>query len=89
MNKEEQINKNLIYTKKELRDMGFAFDLNGNILTPKEAYKMAEKHIEHRKKKLIDKACKWLEENTNPTFYNGNGLTTEEFINNFIKAMNK
>ena len=37
----------------------------------------------------IDKACRWLKENANPVFYNGNGWTTEEFIENFRKAMEK
>lgn len=36
---------------------------------------------------MIDNACKWLEENTHPVFYNGNDWTTEEFIDNFKKAM--
>ena len=35
----------------------------------------------------LDKACKCLEEIANPVFYNGNGWTTEEFIENFRKAM--
>ena len=38
-------------------------------------------------KTMIEKACKWLELNTNPIFYSGNGWTTEEFIDNFKKAM--
>jgi hypothetical protein len=38
-------------------------------------------------KTMIEKACKWLESNTNPVFYSGNGWTTEEFIDNFKKAM--
>ncbi|MBR6517626.1 MAG: hypothetical protein IKT40_12415 [Bacilli bacterium] len=35
----------------------------------------------------IDKATKWLQENTNPIFYSGNGWTTNEFIEHFINAM--
>lgn len=38
-------------------------------------------------KTMIDKASRWLESNTNPVFYSGNGWTTEEFIDNFKKAM--
>lgn len=36
---------------------------------------------------MIEKARRWLESNTNPVFYSGNGWTTEEFIDNFKKAM--
>ena len=35
----------------------------------------------------IDKVREWLKDNTNPIFYSGNGWTTEEFIDNFEKAM--
>ena len=38
-------------------------------------------------KTMIEKACRWLESNLNPVFYSGNGWTTEEFIDNFKKAM--
>ena len=38
-------------------------------------------------KTMIEKACRWLESNLNPIFYSGNGWTTEEFIDNFKKAM--
>ena len=38
-------------------------------------------------KTMIEKASRWLESNTNPVFYSGNGWTTEEFIDNFKKAM--
>lgn len=53
-------NKKLVYTKQELLDMGFGFDLNGNIRTPNECYESSIKYTEYRKQKLIDKACKVL-----------------------------
>lgn len=53
-------NKKLVYTKQELLDMGFGFDLNGNIRTPNECYESSIKYTEYRKQKLIDKACKIL-----------------------------
>ena len=36
---DEYPNKKLVYTKKELLDMGFSFDPNGNIITPQEIEK--------------------------------------------------
>lgn len=53
----------------------------------KELLYVAQKTTERTKKEIINKACEWLEENTNPVFYSGNGWTTEEFIDNFKKAM--
>ena len=38
-------NENSVYTKQELRDMGFGFDLNGNIVTPQEIEESAARHI--------------------------------------------
>ena len=48
---------------------------------------VSQKTTESTKKEFINKACEWLKENTNPVFYNGSGWTTEEFIDNFKKAM--
>jgi antitoxin component YwqK of YwqJK toxin-antitoxin module len=44
-------NKKLVYTKQELLDMGFGFDLNGNIRTPNECYESSIKYTEYRKQK--------------------------------------
>ena len=47
--------KNKVYTKKELYDMGFSFTLNNDIVSPK---KLQESCLEYSKKKLIEKACR-------------------------------
>ena len=52
---------NSVYTKQELIDMGFGFDLNGNIVTPQEIEERSKKYIKYRKNKWIEKACRWLE----------------------------
>lgn len=57
--------KNKVYTKQELRDMGFGFDLNGNIVTPQEIEERSKKYIKYRKDKWVKKACEWLKLNTN------------------------
>jgi hypothetical protein len=46
------------YSKQQLREMGFAFDLNGNVLSPNHLAKKAAHYV-------IDKACEWLENNIN------------------------
>lgn len=59
---DEHPNKDLVYTKQELRDMGFGFDLNGNISTPQEIEEKTKKHIEYRKNKWADEVVKWMVE---------------------------
>jgi leucyl-tRNA synthetase len=54
-------NENSVYTKQELRDMGFGFDLNGNIVTPQEIEERSKKYIKYRKDKWVEKTCEWLE----------------------------
>lgn len=49
---------NQSYSKRQLREMGFAFDLNGNVLSPNHLAKNAAQYV-------IEKACKWLENNVN------------------------
>lgn len=41
------------YSKQELREMCFAFDLNGNVLSPNHLASKAAHYV-------IEKACKWL-----------------------------
>lgn len=53
-------NEKLVYTKKELFDMGFGFDLNGNIVTPQEIEEGLKKYIKYRKNKWTEKAYEWL-----------------------------
>ena len=78
-------NKNLVYTKKELLDMGFGFDLNGNISTPQEIEERTKKYINYRKAKWIKKACEWLIEQKELI-----GISfQEDFIERFKQAMEK
>lgn len=46
--------KKNVYTKQQLREMGFAFDLNGNIESPNDLASAAAHYI-------VDKACEWLD----------------------------
>ena len=48
------------YTKQQLREMGFAFTTNGDIVTPDDMENMAERFYEYRKKEWMDKLEKWL-----------------------------
>ena len=73
-------NKKLVYTKKELLDMEFGFDLNGNISTPQEIEERAKKYINYRKAKWIEKACEWL-------LKGGYFVNNTETINDFKQAM--
>lgn len=59
---DENPNKDLVYTKQELRDMGFGFDLNGNISTPQEIEEKTKKYIEYRKNKWAEEVVKWMVE---------------------------
>ena len=43
--------ENLVYTKRELLDMGFRFDQNGNISIPQEIEERKKQRIHHRKDK--------------------------------------
>ena len=51
-----------MYTKQELRDMGFGFDLNGNISRYQEIEERCKKYIEYRKNKWADEVVKWMGE---------------------------
>lgn len=81
--------ENLVYTKQELKDMGFGFDLNGNISTPQEIQERTKKYINYRKDKWIKKACDWLSLNmTDVAYFGMNGdLYKPEFIQEFKQAM--
>lgn len=85
--------KNSVYTKQELRDMGFSFDLNGNIVTVKEIEVMANRANEYGFNKAIKKACDVLEDMMfKPIASSGDFLTCEydnfeEFIEAFKKAV--
>lgn len=60
---DEHPNKKLVYTKSELIDMGFGFDLNGNIVTMNDIKEMDKRYREYRKQKMIERACEWLIDN--------------------------
>lgn len=79
-------NKKLVYTKKELLDMGFGFDLNGNISTPQEIEERSKKYINHRKDKWIKKACEWLDNNAEDYIIDGE-LYTKTLMSSFREAM--
>ena len=72
---DEHPDKNNVYTKQELRDMGFGFDLNGNIVTLEEYNEMVKRGHEHIKNKLIEKACEWLKN----TMYSHTEWETDDF----------
>lgn len=82
--------KNLVYTKHELRDMGFGFDLNGNICTPQEIEERSKKYINYRKNKLIEKACHWLKnyrQDTPDGLGYIAGIVNDKTIEDFRKIM--
>ena len=96
-------NQNSVYTKQELIDMGFGFDLNGNIVTLEEYNEMVKRGHEYIKNKLIEKACEWLKKTmyihseydtdvdwgtTTPMdWVTSDYDTVDEFIDSFRKAM--
>lgn len=71
---------NQSYLKRQLREMGFAFDLNGNVLSPNH---LAEKAAHY----VIEKACKWLEEKNRMCMYELEMILGGNFIEDFKKAM--
>lgn len=75
--------KNFVYTKQELRDMGFSFDLNGNIVTIKDIEAMANSANKCGFDKAIKKACDVLEGMMFTCEYDN----FEEFVEAFKKAV--
>lgn len=83
-------NKELVYTKKELLNMGFGFDLNGNIVTPQEIEEMTKKYINYRKDRWVKNACEWIKNNKHLyEVLSFGSLSTDwdKFIVDFRKAM--
>ena len=75
--------KKLVHTKQELYDMGFAFDLNGNIATPQEMEEATKGYLLYLKSQWIDKACEWLKEQEEMV-----GISfQDDFYERFKKAM--
>ena len=85
--------KNSVYTKQELRDMGFSFDINGNIVTVKEIEAMTNIAKEYGFNKAIKKACDVLEDMMFTYIASSRDFLTceydnfEEFVEAFKKAV--
>lgn len=85
-------NKKLVYTKKELLDMGFGFDLNGNIVTPQEIEERSKRYIKYRKNKWIEQAKEWLKNTIDDDVLVKCGsvvkcMDVDEFVSYFSKTM--
>ena len=82
------------YTKQQLIDMGFAFTTNGDIVPPDQLNEDLKKYLEYQKRKFIEKARKWLQENLSEGFDPDNypmvrcyDIDMEDFIKEFIREM--
>ena len=82
------------YTKQQLMDMGFAFTTNGDIVPPDQLNEDLKKYLEYQKRKFIEKACKWLQENLSEGFDPDNypmvrcyDIDMEDFIKEFSREM--
>ena len=82
------------YTKQQLMDMGFAFTTNGDIVTPDQLNEDLKKYLKYQKRKFIEKARKWLQENLSEGFDPDNypmvrcyDIDMEDFIKEFIREM--
>lgn len=87
---DENPNKKLVYTKKELLNMGFGFDLNGNIVTLQEIEEMTRKYINYRKGKWVKNACEWIKNNKHlyeVLSFGSLSIDWDKFIVDFHKAM--
>lgn len=80
-----------IYTKKQLREMGFSFTLNGDIVSPDELEEHYRKYVENLKEKLINKSCEYLnsyiwesvDDDDDPIIESVRNTTKEDFIKDF------
>jgi hypothetical protein len=68
------------YSKQQLREMGFAFDLNGNVLSPNH---LAEKAAHY----VIEKTCEWLDNIDTDDYMVSGILQMSDLIIDFKKAM--
>ena len=57
---DEHPNSKHTYTKQQLIDMGFAFTINGDIVTPEQSNEDLKKYLQYQKQKFIKEACDWL-----------------------------
>ena len=62
-------------------------DANGDVLSLEEIEKRYKQGVKHRKQKIIDKACQWLEEKNKMCMYELEMILGSNFINDFRKAM--
>lgn len=76
------------YTKQQLRDMGFAFTTNGDIVTPDDMGNMAERFFEYRKKEWIEKACEWIKEHIDIP-YEGRLIDGQPHVMDYIEWAEK
>ena len=80
-----------VYTKKQLREMGFSFTLNGDIITPDELEELYQKYVEYIKDRFINKACEYLikyiwesvDDDDDPIIESVRNTTKEDFIKDF------
>ena len=50
------------YTVDELREMGFAFTTNGDIVTPADMGNMAERYVMHEREKFMEEIVESLDD---------------------------
>lgn len=88
MGNKEKNSDNVIYTKQELLNMGFGFDLNGNIISPTKESEHMKEYIKYRDKKKLDNICKWFGDiDFEMEYLDSYGhFCKEMFINDFIKV---
>ena len=100
---DEHPNSKNVYTKQQLKDMGFAFTTNGDIVTPDQSNEDLKKYLEYRKQKFIEKAKEWLQgtlyihteietdrdfcELMRTDWVTSDYDSVEDFINSFCKEM--
>lgn len=85
--------KKHVYTKRELMDMKFAFNLNGDIVTPEEMRKDLRLLIKHEKEQQLKKAMELLEKiafkHVETYGSNYEGYDTQGLLEEFKKGMEK
>lgn len=76
-----------VYTKEELIEMGFGFDLNGNIVTPAEEKEHLKKYLKYKKDKWLERACKYWDYKNTSCMYEIEMILGSKFIEDFKKHM--
>ena len=57
---DEHPNSKNVYTKQQLKDMGFAFTTNGDIVTPDQSNEDLKKYLKYQKQKFADKTIRYF-----------------------------